>query len=259
MPVKMRLQRYGKKRSPYFHIVIADGRAPRDGKYIEKIGMYNPTRNPAEINIDFDAALAWLQKGAQPTDTVRAILSYKGVLYKYHLMKGVQKGAFDEAQAEVKFQTWLSEKETKIAAKVSGLEEKTRSEKKEQFEAETKIREAREAELAKKRAVVIEAEAAAAKDAVGGKEEPKAEVKEEAKPEAVTEEAKPETTEKVKAEVKEEAPAAEDKKEEAKAEEVAEKAPAAEDKKEEIKAEEVAEKAPAAEDKKEETKAEEKE
>jgi len=194
MPVKMRLQRYGKKRSPYFHIVIADGRAPRDGKYIERIGMYNPTKNPAEINIDFDAALSWLQKGAQPTDTVRAILSYKGVLYKYHLMKGVQKGAFDEAQAEVKFQAWLKEKEAKIAAKISGLEEKTRNERKAQLEAEAKIREAREAELAKKKAVEMEAEAAAAKEAAG------------------------ETEEAAEAETSEEAPAAEENTEETKAE-----------------------------------------
>jgi small subunit ribosomal protein S16 len=167
MPVKMRLQRYGKKRSPYFHIVIADGRAPRDGKYIEKIGSYNPTKNPAEINIDFDAALNWLQKGAQPTDTVRAILSYKGVLYKYHLLKGVKKGALDEAQAEVKFQAWLKEKEAKIAAKVSGLQEETRKQRKERLEAESKIREAREAELAKKRAAEEEAQVAAAKEASG--------------------------------------------------------------------------------------------
>ena len=253
MPVKMRLQRYGKKRSPYFHIVIADGRAPRDGKYIEKIGMYNPTRNPAEINIDFEAALSWLEKGAQPTDTVKAILSYKGVLYKYHLMKGVKKGAFDEAQAEVKFQAWLSEKEAKIAAKISGLEEKTRSEKKTQFEAETKIREAREAELAKKKAVVIEAEVAAAKEVAAEKvakeeEKTKAETAEKVSVEAPTE---------AKAEVKEEAPAAEKKVEEAKAE-VKEEAPAAEKKVEEAKAE-VKEEAPAAEEKTEETKAEEKE
>ncbi len=171
MPVKMRLQRYGKKRSPYFHIVIADGRAPRDGKYIEKIGMYNPTKNPAEINIDFDAALNWLQKGAQPTDTVRAILSYKGVLYKYHLLKGVKKGALTEEQMEVKFQAWLKEKEAKIAAKVSGLQEESRKERKERLEAEAKIREAREAELAKRKAAEMEAEAAAAKAAAGENEE----------------------------------------------------------------------------------------
>ncbi len=232
MPVKMRLQRYGKKRSPYFHIVIADGRAPRDGKYIEKIGMYNPTRNPAEINIDFEAALSWLKKGAQPTDTVRAILSYKGVLYKYHLMKGVQKGAFDEAQAEVKFQAWLKEKEAKIAAKVSGLEEKTRAEKKAHLEAETKIREAREAELAKKRAVVMEAEAAAAKEVAAEKAAKEAEKNEAETAEKVNAEAPAEE----KAVVKEEAPAAEEKAKEVKAE-VKEETPAAEKKAEEAKAE----------------------
>jgi small subunit ribosomal protein S16 len=235
MPVKMRLQRYGKKRSPYFHIVIADGRAPRDGKYIEKIGMYNPTKNPAEINIDFEAAMNWLKKGAQPTDTVRAILSYKGVLYKYHLMKGVQKGAFDEAQAEVKFQAWLKEKEAKIAAKVSSLEEKTRAEKKAGLEAETKIREAREAVLAKRKAVELEAEAAAAKAIAAEKAAKEAE------------KAKVETAEKVnveapaeeKAEVKEEAPVVEEKAKEVKAEEK-EEAPAAEKKTEETKTEDKA-------------------
>jgi len=214
MPVKMRLQRYGKKRSPYFHIVIADGRAPRDGKYIEKIGMYNPTKNPAEINIDFEAALNWLKNGAQPTDTVKAILSYKGVLYKYHLMKGVQKGAFDEAQAEVKFQAWLKEKEAKIAAKVSGIEEKKRAEKKVHFEAESKIREAREAELAKRKAVELEAEAAAAKEAAAEKAAKEAEKAETETAEKVNAEAPAE----VKAEVKEETPAAEEKTKEAKAE-----------------------------------------
>ncbi len=221
MPVKMRLQRYGKKRSPYFHIVIADGRAPRDGKYIEKIGMYNPTKNPAEINIDFDAALSWLQKGAQPTDTVRAILSYKGVLYKYHLMKGVQKGAFDEAQAEVKFQAWLKEKEAKIAAKISGVEEKSRNMKKAQLEAETKIREAREAELAKKRAVEMEAEAAAAREAAGEEEKAETETAEEVKaenPEEKKEDVKAEKKEEVSNEAKEETTDAEENKEDSKAE-----------------------------------------
>ncbi len=228
MPVKMRLQRYGKKGSPYFHIVIADGRAPRDGKYIEKIGSYNPTRNPAEINIDFDVALNWLRKGAQPTDTVRAILSYKGVLYKHHLMKGVQKGAFDEAQAEVKFQAWQKEKEAKIAAKVSGLEEKTRTEKKAHFEAETKIREARQAELDKRKAVILEAEAAAATSAKKASDEIAAAAAGKKAEEA------PEAEEK-----KEEIPVVEEKKEETPAvEEKKEEAPAAEEKKEETKAEE---------------------
>ncbi len=229
MPVKMRLQRYGKKGNPYYHLVIADGRAPRDGKYIEKIGMYDPTKNPAQIEIDVDAALSWLQRGAQPTDTVRAILSYKGVLYKLHLLKGVKKGAFDEVQAEVKFQAWLKEKEAKIAAKVSGLEEKSRDEKKIRFEAESKIREEREAVLAKKKAVEIEAEVAAAKEAA---DETKAEVTVETV--AETEEPKAEEikTEDAKADKpKAEEPKAEEPKaEEPKAEEPKAEEPKAEDK-----------------------------
>ena len=165
MPVKMRLQRHGKKGMPYFHIVIADGRAPRDGKFIEKIGTYNPITNPAEIKINFESALSWLQKGAQPTDTVRAILSYKGVLYKNHLLKGVKKGALTEQEAEAKFQKWLSEKEARIEAKRKGIEDAKRSAKKEQLDAEAKINEERAAEIAKKRAAELEAEAQAAKEA----------------------------------------------------------------------------------------------
>ncbi|RLD91593.1 MAG: 30S ribosomal protein S16 [Bacteroidetes bacterium] len=157
MPTKMRLQRFGKKRKPFYHIVIADGRAPRDGKFIEKIGTYNPVHNPAVIELDFDKAVQWLNNGAQPTDTVRAILSYKGVLYKHHLLRGVAKGALTEAEAEAKFQTWLTEKEAKIDAKRKGLEEKNRNERKEILDAETKVKEAREATLAKKRAAEIEA------------------------------------------------------------------------------------------------------
>ena len=204
MPTKMRLQRFGKKRKPFYHIVIADGRAPRDGKFIEKIGTYNPVHNPAIIELDVDKAVQWLNNGAQPTDTVRAILSYKGVLYKHHLLRGVAKGALTEAEAEAKFQTWLTEKEAKIDAKRQGLEEKSRMSKKEVLEAETKIKEAREAELAKKRAAEMEAAAPAV----------------EAKEEAPAEEAGEEVA---AAEVKEEAPAAEAK----------EEAPAAEESKKE--------------------------
>ena len=103
MPTKIRLQRKGKKGQPFYHIVIADGRAPREGRFIEKIGVYNPLSKPAEIDINFDKALDWLQKGAQPTDTVKAILSYKGVLYKSHLLKGVKKGAMTLEEAEAKY------------------------------------------------------------------------------------------------------------------------------------------------------------
>ncbi|MDD3636987.1 MAG: 30S ribosomal protein S16, partial [Bacteroidales bacterium] len=162
MPARIRLQRHGKKGRPFYHIVIADGRAPRDGRFIEKIGTYNPITNPAEIILDFDKALTWLQNGAQPSDTARAILSYKGVIYKSHLLKGVRKGALTEEQAEVKFQNWLREKEEKIEAKRRGLTEAERAERKKAFEEEAKVNEARAAELAKKRAVELKAEKDAA-------------------------------------------------------------------------------------------------
>jgi small subunit ribosomal protein S16 len=161
----MRLQRHGKKGKPFYHIVIADGRAPRDGKFIEKIGTYNPITNPADINLNFDKALDWLQKGAQPTDTVRAILSYKGVLYKNHLLIGVKKGALTEQEAEAKFQTWLKEKEARIEAKRKGLADKDRETRKARLEEEAKINEERAAELAKKKAAELEEQVKAAKEA----------------------------------------------------------------------------------------------
>jgi len=165
MPTKMRLQRHGKKGKPFYHIVIADGRAPRDGRFIEKIGTYDPIPNPAEINLQAEKALDWLQKGAQPTDTVRAILSYKGILYKNHLLKGVAKGALTEAEAEVKFQKWMTEKEAKIDQKRKGLTDKERAERKAKLEAEAKVNEAREAELAKLKLAAIDALAKKSADA----------------------------------------------------------------------------------------------
>ena len=165
MPTKIRLSRHGKAHKAFYHIVVADGRAPRDGKFIEKIGTYNPISNPAEIVLDFDRALDWIQKGAQPTDTARAILSAKGVLYKNHLLKGVAKGAFSETEAEAKFQKWLSEKEAKFASDKTGIEEKMRSERKERLDAEAKVNEERAAELAKRRAAEVEAQVVAAKKA----------------------------------------------------------------------------------------------
>ncbi|MFZ4464147.1 MAG: 30S ribosomal protein S16 [Bacteroidales bacterium] len=157
MPARIRLQRHGKKGNPFYHIVIADGRAPRDGRFIEKIGTYNPVANPAEINIDVDKAVTWLSNGALPSDTVRAILSYKGVLYKSHLLKGVAKGALTNEQAEVKFQNWLSEKQSKIEAKRKGLTEAERKDLKARQEAEAKVNEQRLAELAKKRLAELNA------------------------------------------------------------------------------------------------------
>ncbi len=121
MPAKIRLSRHGKKHQAYYHIVVADGRAPRDGKYIEVIGNYNPNTNPATIVLDNEKALTWLQNGAQPTDTARAILSYKGVLYKAHLQRGVAKGLFDQATADAKYQQWLDAKQIKIDDKKKRL------------------------------------------------------------------------------------------------------------------------------------------
>ncbi|HRZ42425.1 MAG TPA: 30S ribosomal protein S16 [Bacteroidales bacterium] len=162
MPTKIRLQRRGKKGQPFYHIIIADGRAPRDGKFIEKIGSYNPLTKPATIEIDFDKALQWLQNGAQPTDTARAILSYKGVMHKNHLLKGVQKGAMTPEQAEEKFQTWLKTKEETILQKVKQEELDKKNKKKKALESEIKVNEAIAARVAEKRAAKIMAETAPA-------------------------------------------------------------------------------------------------
>ena len=113
MAVKIRLQRHGKKDAAFFHLVVADSRSPRDGKFIEKVGTYNPNTNPATIELNFDSALDWMLKGAQPTDTCRAILSYKGVLMKKHLVEGMKKGALTEAQVNEKFTKWVDEKKRK--------------------------------------------------------------------------------------------------------------------------------------------------
>lgn len=145
MPVKIRLARHGKKHQAYYHIVVADGRAPRDGKFIEVIGKYNPNTNPATIHIDDVKALEWLSKGAQPTDTTKAILSYKGIMFKRHLQNGIAKGLLNQEQADEKFQKWTEDKHNKIAekkARVAGESSKTM--------------EARLADEAKKREVIAE-------------------------------------------------------------------------------------------------------
>jgi small subunit ribosomal protein S16 len=150
MAVRIRLARKGRKRKAYYHIVVADSRSPRDGRYIEKIGLYNPITNPATIELDFDKALGWLQNGALPTETCRAILSYKGVLIRKHLLDGVKKGAFDEAEALKRFETWMKEHEAKIETKKSGLEKNQDDEIGQRLVAEKKVNEARMARLAKK-------------------------------------------------------------------------------------------------------------
>ena len=152
MAVKIRLARHGKKGYAFYHIVVADSRAPRDGKFIEKLGTYNPNTNPATIDLNFEQALGWLMKGAQPTDTARAILSYKGVLYKKHLLGGVAKGAFSESDAEAKFNKWLGEKEGKVTAKVNKLAAEASADKKARLTAEAAIKEARAAAIAERKA-----------------------------------------------------------------------------------------------------------
>ena len=161
MATKIRLARHGKKGKPFYHIVTADSRAKRDGRYIERIGSYNPNTNPATIDIDFDRAMYWVGVGAQPTDTVRAMLSYKGVLYKNHLLNGVKKGALTNEQAEEKFAKWLSEKEAKIENKISSLAKEEDSAVKAKLASEKEKSEARAAALAE-----VAAEETAAEEAV---------------------------------------------------------------------------------------------
>jgi small subunit ribosomal protein S16 len=169
MAVKIRLARKGRKKLAFYHIVVADSRSPRDGRYIEKIGSYNPITNPATIELDFDKALGWLQNGALPTDTCRAILSYKGVLMKKHLLEGVKKGAFDEAEATKRFEEWIKQNEAKIEAKKSSLEKSQDDELGKRLGVEKRVNEARAAKLAKKNADL------AAKAAAGEKAEAVAE------------------------------------------------------------------------------------
>ncbi len=222
MPVKIRLARRGRKFSKIYAIVVADSRAPRDGRFIETLGQYDPNTNPASIEIDFEKSLKWLQNGAQPTDTCRAILSYKGVMYKKHLLEGVKKGAFDEAEAERRFQKWLSEKESKIREKVEKLKSGKDAEKKARFEAEAKVRETRQLEIEKQRADLLkEKSAAEAGEADKSESEDKKAEAEESKQEVVNAEPAGQAEEEVVTDKPkaEEAKAEEPKAEKAKAEE----------------------------------------
>lgn len=158
MAVKIRLQRHGKKGQPFYHIVIADGRAPRDGKFIEKIGTYNPLTKPADIQVDFERAMYWLQTGAQPTETARTLLAFKGILFKNHLAKGVLKGALTEEQAQAKFDAWKNEKDSKIANAYSSDTLAKKEELKKKKIAEAKVNEQRAAAIAKKHAKVLQAQ-----------------------------------------------------------------------------------------------------
>ena len=153
MPVKLRLQRFGKKGKPFYHIVAADSRSHRDGKFIERVGSYNPNTNPATIDLNVDGSVKWLRNGAVPTDTVRSILSYKGVMMKHHLLKGVDKGALTTEQAEAKLEAWLSDKDNQIQAKRDGLASAKDAEAKQRFAAEEEARKKLEAKIAAKTAV----------------------------------------------------------------------------------------------------------
>jgi small subunit ribosomal protein S16 len=170
MAVKIRLARKGRKKLAFYHIVVADSRSPRDGNFIEKLGTYNPNTNPATIELDFDKSLGWLLNGAQPTDTCRAILSYKGVMMKKHLLEGVKKGAFDEAEAEKRFDAWVIEKEKSIDMKRSSLVLSSEEKKRKRIEEEKLINETRAAELAKKLAKRAAAEAAGTEEEIAADE-----------------------------------------------------------------------------------------
>jgi ribosomal protein S16 len=180
MAVKIRLQRRGKKGQPFYHIVIADARVARDGKFIDKIGSYNPLTIPATIELDVDKAMQWLKNGAQPTDTARAILSYKGVMLKRHLQIGVDKGAISQEVADNKYNAWVSEKEAKIAKIAEQKSNERKTAEKKAFDAEVAVNKQRAEAIAKKRAEIEEAQRKAAQEAKQKEEEAKAAL--EAKP-----------------------------------------------------------------------------
>jgi small subunit ribosomal protein S16 len=246
MATKIRLQRFGKKGKPFYHVVVADARAPRDGKFIERLGSYNPNTNPATIEINFEKALDWVNKGAQPTDTCRAILSYKGILYKKHLEGGVKKGALTEEQAEAKFALWLEGKTVKIEGKKEILSKSKQEIKKATLLAEAKKKEEMAAAIIAKNTPSEEVEETEVEETsevevLAGVEETVAEEAPETEEEAPVAEVEETVVEEApEAEVEEEAPVAEVEEtvvEEAPEAEVEEEAPVAEV--------EVAEEAPA--------------
>ena len=270
MATRLRLQRHGKKGKPFYHVVAADARAPRDGRFIEKVGTYNPNTNPATIEVKHDRALYWLQVGAEMSDTVRALMKYKGVVYHNHLLNGVKKGAFTEEEAQKRFEKWMADKNAKVQSKIDALASASDKEKAARLKAEQEVNAAREAAQQAAENAAAEAEAAAAAEAAGeaaaeaGEEAPAAEATAEEAPaaEAVAEEAPAEEAAPEEAPA-EEAPAAEAAAEEAPAEEApaaeaaAEEAPAEEAPAAEAAAEEApAEEAPAEEESKDEEKKE---
>lgn len=205
MATKLRLQRRGRKNYPFYQIIVADSRAPRDGKYIERIGSYNPNTHPATITLDFDRALYWLQTGAQPTDTVRNILSEEGVLLKKHLLGGVKKGAFDEAEAEKRFEAWKNSKIQLTQNIKDKDDEQKRAEEKARLDAEKEVNKARAEVLAKKKAEEEAANAPAPieEEVPAAEEKVEEAVQEPVEAETVVEEAKEVKAEEAPAEVKE--------------------------------------------------------
>ena len=184
MAVKIRLARHGKKNYAFYHIVVADARAPRDGKFIEKIGTYNPNTNPATIDLQFEKALGWLNKGAQPTDTVNSILSKEGVLMMKHLEGGVKKGAFTQEVAEERFAAWKTSTDTKVNSTLSDINSAKAKVKAENMERETKINSDRAEALAAKKAEEVAAKAAVIAAAAAEAAAATAEAEVEATPEA---------------------------------------------------------------------------
>jgi len=256
MATRIRLQRHGRKGRPIFTIVIADSRSKRDGRYIQKIGQYNPNTNPASIELDFESALSWLQKGAVPSDTARAILSYEGVMMKKHLLEGVKKGAHTEADVEAKFAAWLDSKQGKIDKSITGIAANADKLKAERMKAEAEKNATRAAAIAAALLVPEVEEATEEATEAIAEEAPAVEVvAEEAAVEVVAEEAPAVevVAEEAAAEVVAEEAPAEVVVEEAPAEVVAEEAPAAELVAEEAPAEVVVEEAPAEEAATEET------
>ena len=174
MATKIRLQRHGRKNYAFYPIVIADSRAPRDGKYIERIGSYNPNTNPATITLNFERALYWVNTGAQPTDTVRTLLSNEGVLLMKHLQGGVRKGAFDEAEAERRFAAWKAKKQAQVDALKADMADKRQLAAKQRLEAEEAANKAKAEAVAKKKAEIAAAKAEAEAAAAPAEEAPEA-------------------------------------------------------------------------------------
>lgn len=165
MATKIRLQRHGRKGYAYYHIVIADSRAPRDGKFIERIGSYNPNTNPATVDLNFERALYWVNVGAQPTDTVRNILSGEGVMLMKHLQGGIKKGAFDEAEAQKRFDAWKATKTRTLDKTKEQVAAEKAAKARARLDAEIKVNQEKAAELAKKKAEALAAQEAAAAEA----------------------------------------------------------------------------------------------